>query len=1117
MDQSQPCSPTPPGAGAKNSDQEQHTASPSSAPSSAQPAQNSDGKSTPPTVSQPATTTPVSSVTTASSTSLAPPSAPSVTTAPSATSTPSATTAPSAPAPVTTSPTNLTRNPLKLSQVPAHLQPIKSWMTVAPVPRAPPGEKITKLGSERRGSKDSVNSDTPARLGVPPSRKSSVVSTDGGKETASTKPQDSKSSAVTNPSPSNTSTSSSQDRPPQTPQTPTPAQTPTIAGTSRSGGTALVPTAVSFALPNISLPNIALPNTLHRDTDEKDTQETGREATPTTQSSDTSGSSPSITSPSAKPVRNPSLIDGGAGKPSPVLGKRTVASSSSAGDRPDDSLAQRRKLSDAMQPSPKSEAVTTGIGSLNLAATLSPQTSNMSNFPPEGQERGSPLFSPLGSPGAATKPTDQQQSWTRSQQTSGSKAHRISNLAREIPHNAPHGAVHRADVTMAEVKAELEEWASRPLEHAVEKESKVDGLREDVVMEEVVTPKTELRDGVDTSDTRPSLPRQSIVNVPMSASAVKPELGFSQMAEPAPSPYLPSTPAFAMAAQGAYELFGDQEKAKAMAMARTAAASKLDKQLELQMTKERKLSEDIEKFKESSRTRKEKALKQRTHEVIEPPTQDRRAQPVRQINQQQGRQSNPDSPALRSQSQNSQRVASSPQEQQRLAYATRQSRSGARVDPVQNTPVNMKPQHRQEQQPVPVEQIDPTGGQVSKQQVHRDPFPTGDRPESREQMEMLCVEVAPRQHRRINSMDHRFQLSQPGSPVQFDPSVVAQQQVMPDGRYGQPHSKRLDLGQHGDPKHRRSHSDVGIFYKPIATAIVSPQPIARPPQGPAPMEVTSSPQAPPLGQPGVEYRQNGQFSQGQRPSPAGLRPEVDESWAMHNSNSNGPTPVKEAPPPRESKARLQFILNDDPTSPEEQRHDDDQMERPPSPEAPEWNRRNPPAEPVQRAAHMAYTEQPRMANDYAVRDHQESRLIPQGPPSMAAANPTRRQPSKKQKLSQDMTGQDPVFVNAAEEYEYHMRQSQMHPQARPPPHSSQQRPPFSGDRWPQQGSMQQHPQPSPQAMQGQPQPSAGPPQAGARRVLAEGPAPAHQQPSHSFSGPDMSQHGPSMGRPSTDA
>ncbi|KAF9913144.1 Dcp1p-Dcp2p decapping enzyme complex alpha subunit [Linnemannia zychae] len=1064
VDQSQPCSPNPPGAGAKNSEQEQQTASPSSASSSVQSTPKSEEKSIPPTISQPATTAGTSTPSTAA------PAAPAASTVPAtsaATFTPTTIIAPTsaaasiAPGAVTTSPTSLTRNPLKLSQVQAHLQPIKSWMTVAPVPRAPLGDKATKLVTERRDSRDASSLETSQRPNAPASRKSSVVSTDGTKDgkdkdgkdpisaTAgiSTKLQETKNSASINIAPSSSSTSASQDRPLQTPQTPTPAQTPTITGTSRSAGTPSLPTPVSFnlpnialpnialpniALPNIALPSIALPNTQHRDTDEKAVQETESEATSSAQLSETSGPPPSQTSPTAKPIRSPSVADISSSKPSPVLGKRAVALSSSAGERPDDSLAQRRKLSDAIQPSPKSEAVTSGIGSLNIASTLSPNSASMPSFPPEGTDRGSPLLSPLGSPGVSMKPTDHQQPWSRSQSSSGLRTLKTSNLSHEVPPYRSQGSVDR-DVTMAEVKDEAKEPVYHLRQDSRHGESKSIGLKEDVDIEDAIAPKVEQGDSFSTR-------HQPAPEGRTNEAIIKSEL---RMPFPAPTPYQPPTPAFVVAVQGTYSASDDQEKARAMALARAAASSKLEMQLEQQITKEKRLLEDIEKFKESSRTKKEKSVKQRTREATEPAVQDRRAQPVRQINQQQGKLSNPDSPALRSQSQLGQRVGSSPQEQQqqRLAYTTRQSRSNPRVEPAQNVLVNSKPQHRSEQQPVPIEQIDPTGGQVPKEQFRNDHFPPGDRPDSREQMEMLHPEDVPRQHRRINSMDHHFQQARPASPSRFDPRVPQQQQqqqqqqVMPDGHYGQPHSKRLDLGQHGDAKHRRSRSDVGIFHQPIVTAIVAPQPIARPPQGPVPMEGAPSPQAPP---PGAEYRQNGHFSQGyQRPSPTGARSEIDETWAKYNNshNSNGSSSGRDAPPVKESKARLQFILNDDPTSPEGGRHDEDSMERPQSPDIPDWNRRNPTVEPVPRvnAPHMTYADQPHMPHDYLMREHQEARLGPQATP-MASANPQRRQPPKKQKLSQDVTGQELSFNSAADEYEYQMRQAQLNPQARPPPH-----------------------------------------------------------------------------------
>ncbi|KAF9123313.1 Dcp1p-Dcp2p decapping enzyme complex alpha subunit [Mortierella sp. 14UC] len=924
----------------------------------------------------------------------------------------------------------ITSNPHRSRLIPAHKDtfpgkiesPIKSWMTVAPVSRAPLGDKAAKLATERRDSRDASSLEMPQRPNAPASRKSSVVSTDGvkdvkdkdGKDAApatagvTTKSQEFKGSASINTTPSSSSTSASQDRPPQTPQTPTPAQTPTIAGTSRSAGTSSQPTSVSFALPNIALPNvalpnialpnIALPNTQHRDTDEKAAQETGSEATSSAQSNDTSGPPPLI-SPTVKPIRNPSVTDISSSKPSPVLGKRTVASSSSAGERPDDSLAQRRKLSDAMQPSPKSEAVTTGIGSLNIASTLSPKSASISSFPPEGTERGSPLLSPLGSPGASMKPTDHQQPWPRPQPSSGSRTLKTSNLALEVPSHAFQDPVDH-DVAMAEVKDEAEGSAYRRHQDARHGVSKNVGSKEDVEMEDVIALKIEQGDPFNTPFGRSLTRHQPAPEGPTNETIIKSE---SRMPSLAPTPYQLPTPAFIMATQGTYGVTDDQEKVRTIVTARAAASSKLEKQLELQMTKEKRLLEDIEKFKESSRTKKDKSIKQRTRELIEPPAQDRRAQPVRQINQQQGKQSNPDSPALRSQSQLGQRVGSSPQEQQqqRLTYTTRQSRSNPRTEPAQSVPINSKPQHRPEQQSVPTEQIDPTGGQVPKEQVRREHFPAGDRPDSREQLEMLHPENASRQHRRINSMDHRFQQSRPASPSRFDPNAPHQQQkAMPDGRYSQPH----------------------------ITTIVAPQPIARPPQGPVPVEGVPSPQAPSLGQIGAEYRQNGQFSQGhQRSSPTGARPEMDETWTKHsnnNHNSNDSSSGREAPLVKESKARLQFILNDDPTSPGDR--DEDPMERPQSPEALDWTRRNPAAEPMQRvhAPHMAYPDQPHMPNDHVMREHQEARLAPP-----MTSNPPRRQQSKKQKLSQDITGQELSFSNAAEEYEYHMRQSQLHPQA----------------------------------------------------------------------------------------
>ncbi|KAF9927743.1 Dcp1p-Dcp2p decapping enzyme complex alpha subunit [Linnemannia zychae] len=1157
MDQSQPCSPNPPGAGAKVTDQEQHASSPSSA-SSVQLTQNIERKSTPPIVSSlPAPTTTASiamntsavtspSTLTTSSTStttLITTITPSVTSAPATTlnvaatpiSSPTPTTTPTSSTTVATamSPTN-PRNPHKLSQIPAHLQPTKPWMTVAPVPRTSLSEKATKFGIERRDSKDSSIHDTPQRLSASSSRKSSVISTDGAKDSssnttnASTKSQESKNSTNTNVTASGLSATLTQER---APQTPTPAQTPTISGNLRTTGIPLLPTTASIALPNtalsnvtlpnivlpnialsnITLPNIALPNTLHRDMDEK-IQDSGAEATSATKSNDSPGVSPT-TSQIVKPMRNPSLSDINSTKPSPVLGKRTVASTSSAGARPDDSLAQRRKLSDGMQPSPKSEAVTTGIGSLNLASTLSPKSINMSSFSLEGVERSSPLLSPLSSPGITSKSNDSQQYWSRSQQTNGPRALKTSNLAHEAPTYTSQISVYH-DVVMTDDKDNVDRSTSRCSIDESHGDIINTGTKGDVEMEDAS--EVEQKDIINTSTWAP-LPQHKIIANGLIEDLVESESKTTQIS-------LTSTtlsrsqlsPSFVMAAQTAYDNYEDQEKAKAMAIARATASSKLVKELELKNAKEKRLLEDIERFKESSKLKKEKSTKPRTRDMIEPSLQDRRAQPIRQINQQQGKQSYPDSPSSRSHSQVGQRIVSSPHEQQqRSTYITRQSRSSSRADSIQSAPSNPKTL-RQEQQLLPVEHTDPTGGRISKEQSHKDQYP-GDHPDLKEQMEMLRADGSSRQHRRISSMDHRFQHSRPASPSRLDQNAL-HQQLKPDSDYDHLHSKRLDLEQEGEPKHRRAHSDVGILYKPVSTAIVAPQLISRPSQGSLPKEIISSPQAPPFSQPSIEYRQNGQFSHGQqRPSLIEFSREIEEPWLKHNNSNIGPSMNREAflPPfvVKESKARLQFILNDDPSSPEDEHRSSDHTQRPQSPEVTEWNRPNPAIESTQRAhaLHTTHSDQSHIINEFAIQDHQEARPASQAPP-MSSINPARRQISKKQKLSQDMTNRDPITNNGAEEYEYHMRQSLLHSQARASPHIPQQRPPFPGDRWPQQGPAQQHPQQPSASMQSQSQSSPGPPPTNGRRV-GEGPKISHQQSGHQFPGSDVLQHGLSMGRP----
>ncbi|KAF9956573.1 Dcp1p-Dcp2p decapping enzyme complex alpha subunit [Mortierella alpina] len=607
--------------------------------------------------------------------------------------------------------------------------------------------------------------------------------------------------------------------------------------------------------------------------------------------------------------------------------KRALALSSVGGDPSDDTIAQRRKLSEVLH-SPKAEPgmAENDVPASNLQSSK-PQVGSPLAIGDRERPASKPLpLSPLNSPdfravNGAERPMD-----THPRAAGASTPSQANDRSNEAASR---------DNVMYEPKQE-EPDPKLPF-------SGSEHTRQDVEME-VAT-----QQAVKCEPTWNGQDKEINTLMPSSSTAtVVCEQARSEMAAGGAGSTLPAI-ALSTTEQMAYAPPSNQEKILAMAKARAVAASKLNHQRQEQAVKEKKLREDTEKFRERSRIRKEKAQERKTQEVNEAPqVQDRRAQPVRQINQQQGRQSNQETSGVRGQNQGVQRTAS-PQDQQRIPYSTRQSRAGSRLDAQLSAQNSPKGQARAMQNSASQKgQDSPLGEPTTRLQVMGgDAFPNRSEPTSPSELRSeqpttgpsdqrkLHPGDAPRHHRRISSMDHSFAHVQ--SPKQTGSApAAANQRDMAEMEYGQPFIKRLDVGQLGESSHRRSHSDVGVAYKPVVTAIVQPQPVAR---DHLPTDMAGeSPQHNPImtriaddGRQGIHPSQSPHNQTPQRYSTNG-------SEVSGNSRPSSRTgEVTRAT--RESKARLQFILNDDPPSPEGHQ-EDDLPEHRPSSDGPAWNPHN---------------------------------------------------------------------------------------------------------------------------------------------------------------------------------
>ncbi|KAG0015092.1 Dcp1p-Dcp2p decapping enzyme complex alpha subunit, partial [Entomortierella chlamydospora] len=974
------------------------------------------------------------------------------------TSPPPATTPTSAP-PVSGA---VVKNPLKLSQIPAHLQPIKPWMTTPPVPRAPPSDRgIKAIRTERRDSRDSnasggESSPRSSASTTPVSRKSSLSTTETTKDSATATPSiatKTKEPASSREGPSNSASSPTSASHKDQPQTPTPAHTPTPVGMPRSSVTPAPP--LTFSLPPTS---IALPNSIPKN-EEKKLPDEHRNAESSILNDGAELTLAETSTASLTPTKP--LVENGdsSSTPTPVLGKRTYGPSTSIGEQSEDSLAQRRKLSDGTLSSPRTEAVMTGIGTLNLIASQSPKPIHSSPLAAQDNKKLSPLLLPLSSPGAIAVGSDDKQSSPRPSHSSAPKFTASSKLLHEISvYSDP--TLHENNIS--EVKEEKQAMEVAP------------GL--------VQTPNNAL-------EHKPHVAATAVIE---DVEMREVDMGT------APLPTLALTHAERMA----YEPPSDQEKKQAIEKASAQAMYRIEKQGELQAAKESKIREDVERFKEKSRIRKEKAQKRKLQEVNEAPIQDRRAQPVRQINQQQGKQSNSDSALLRGQS----------QDPQRLVYQTRQSKAAFRTETQQQSAQNSpKVQPRAAQYSGNTkEQVQSSQDSLSQSSVQRDQQATANDldsipPQERAEQQshgisdqkMLEPGDANLHHRRINSMDRQAHTSQPHNPPTPEQRGDIEQ-------YSHLYAKRLDVGQHSDPNHRRSHSDIGVMYKPVSAAIAQPQSSA---SGPFP--VSGEPQV----RSELEHRQ-GLYSSQNPSAPAPFRSDIDSPRMRNNipflTSTKEPVPTK-----LEYKAKLQFILNDEDSGPDID--EDDARERRASPGRSNWGYDQ---DSVQRAhAQSEYSTR----SDYSLQEHQgifgHSNVPASAVEPESALALAHRQQSKKQKTTQEFGAMEQNFNHRLDEHEYHMRQSQMQSMSSRPTAQQTQRPMPPVDHWPQQVHSQHSHSPQPMPGGQSHPPNHAQAHSMVRRIPAEAQGPPTQQPmSHPSARPmyqtsEHLQHGNPPGRP----
>ncbi|KAI8361369.1 mRNA capping enzyme, catalytic domain-containing protein [Mortierella sp. GBAus27b] len=691
-------------------------------------------------------------------------------------------------------------------------------------------------------------------------------------------------------------------------------------------------------------------------------------------------------------------------------GTRTVNMSSPTRGRVEDHFVQRQKFSDSVSR----------IDSLDDTGAIDMDESHPSK---ESLERStqptktSPLLSPLGSPGSAVIGPDDEQS-----------SHSLRSRAA-------------ADVKPFDVSA------NRDVVPKSEEETTYASTRRNLTSDNKETIKPEPYDVIMKED-KDMNGRTAVVSGPL------------------------PTPSLTLVEQMAYQLPSDEEKALAMAKLNAVAMAKMEKIAEERAAKDKKMEMDLEKFKEKSRLRKEKAQKRKLQEASESPVQDRRAQPVRQINQNQGRLFNSDAPVLRSQIQSAQRQVTSPQDQQRLGYSTRKASRMEALQSAQNSP---KPQLRSDQS---------TGNQKEQQTLSSEeqladkstratvsdpnlPNPAHSDPQDSTAAGPTALHPGEaNRHKRINSMEYPDSLSAD--------ATVPGEWPYEERPLDHPYRKHLDVGQHTESNHRRTHSDAGILVKSPQAAISQPQHT----RNASPMRSGAQPIKPEFGQ-----LQDPRPPDGTGAVPP-IHPDLDSPEAK-SSVAHSSVPSSK----RGSKTRLQFILNDEDSGPESHSQDD-------TPQHSNTSR-------VERGSRSP------LLHEHENPEQQGMRQVHGASVPDATI---RHQPTKRQKLSQDILGMDQHQMGRTDEYEYHMLQSSM--SSLPPKTSSYppQRSAAQSDRLPQQIQAQHHPHQE-----------LGPthllqPQATGRRIPGEEQVVRHQPPGSlpstrsPYSGVEQPRHGNPLSR-----
>ncbi|KAF9431082.1 Dcp1p-Dcp2p decapping enzyme complex alpha subunit [Podila epigama] len=960
--------------------------------------------------------------------------------------------------PSTTSSSTIPKTPLKLSQIPDYLQPIKSWMTVTPAPRALPERPVKSTKAEKGDKADTVSpkSASPRPTGSQSiSRKSSLANIDNQQEQkdapttpVSTQPDNSLSASsvapvapVAPPLPSTTTpphtmsaptapTQSIPLLPPSLPQSSSPSVSTVVESMPTPASTPSVMSASNLILPATSLSSMPT-ETCQEDGDAQSTGETFQRDDITNQTPMSSG-----------PLQLLATVGVSSQAPSPILGKRSVGSSS-AGENIEDSMAQKRKLSDA-HPSPRTESVLSGIGTLHLAPSLSPRVVSRQlqvSTPSDNSNQGSMQGSPVNTPRDVTSvDVPQIQSNHRKASMLSQELSVEGNMEDDNTVNKSE-KLERSKVSDMDMDIDQDSTIQTHVKGAqMDVNAELDVQRGDHAIRDVNTDQLHSHNSL-VLDVSSSTHAAQVSREPTQPKHGQSESISKQGQSDAMASrniYIPKVTLTA-AEQQAYSMPSEKQKRAAIAKATAAAVLKLEVQREKQAIKERRRQEEVEKLKMNTKAYRAKVQKmQEAAQLLasqkENQVQDRRAQPVRQTQQQARMNQASDTISTRGQGQHGQRSAA--QETPRL-YQTRGSRSAApRTEPQQEasqTPDNREQSsnsqatqrgqakqssQQQSQQPQKPSSTKVTGEGMEEQRggVAKN---RGSSPSPPGTKAVASQESTRGNHRRINSMEYNPQMSQSmgslGSAGQYGESYEG----AGDNQYGQPPSKRLDVGLHPEVSHRRSHSDIGAPQQPNATApnAVHAQSMTKPQtvQG----DVRH-------GSPTGWMDRQGLPTDG---------PQRIMTPREGHAGRNTMTPthsLRDQPPAkRESKATLQFILNEDNPSPESHPPGDYMeyaSEGRPWVDARDANSLRPPTQSWQAPSSSGFQQSLVNERHSYVPQEQDVREMTSAPGSAQAPVPAsaRRQTTKKQKMGQQEKSVEMHYGNKGEPYDMSPRNSPAH-------------------------------------------------------------------------------------------